>query len=220
MPDSPSATAHIDGAARGNPGPAAYAVVLRRPDAPTVEESDTLGKTTNNIAEYTALIRALELAAELGVKDLTVFSDSELMVKQMAGEYRVKNVDLKDLYGAAQDLKKEFDRLTITHVRREENRDADRLCNEALDGRPRRRGAPPPPERDVEVALETLARPPRSSGKGSPSRAPEALEAEAIALLNAVAKAWGAGKQDPPMHEVWDRIWTILGEHGVLKRPI
>src|SRR5687768_5044211 len=78
-----TATMHIDGASRGNPGKAAYAVVLARPGHPTVEEADTIGTATNNVAEYTALVEGLSLAAELGVKKIAVFSDSELMVKQM-----------------------------------------------------------------------------------------------------------------------------------------
>src|SRR6478735_8386779 len=95
------ATMHIDGASRGNPGRAAYAVVLARPGLPVVEEADTIGTATNNVAEYTALVEGLSLASELGVKKLAVFSDSELMVKQMNGEYRVKNPDLVDLYQEA-----------------------------------------------------------------------------------------------------------------------
>ena len=101
---SDTATMHIDGAARGNPGPAAYAVVLARPGQPVVEEADTIGTATNNVAEYTALVEGLALAAELGVKRLAVFSDSELMVKQMNGEYRVKNPDLLPLYQEAKRL--------------------------------------------------------------------------------------------------------------------
>jgi ribonuclease HI len=132
MSDQP-ATVHIDGAARGNPGPAAYAMVLRRPGEPVIEEAETMGTATNNVAEYTALIRALERACELGIRTLAVFSDSELIVKQMNGEYRVKNADLQDLYREAQALRKRFERVTLTHVRRAQNADADRLCNEALD---------------------------------------------------------------------------------------
>ena len=99
-------TIHTDGAARGNPGPAAYAVVITRPGQPPVEEAATLGSATNNVAEYTALVRGLERAADLGLKRLAVFSDSELLVKQMYGEYKVKNPDLKELHGAARDLLK------------------------------------------------------------------------------------------------------------------
>ena len=225
-----TATVHIDGAARGNPGPAAYALVLRRPGLPPIEESETIGKATNNVAEYTALVRALEVAAEAGVRELSVFSDSELLVKQMNGEYRVKNADLQDLYAEAQKLRKRFDRVMLTHVRRAQNPDADRLCNEALDGRPRRRGGEqnpspdPSPERGgMEDKPARSLSPPSLLGKGagglgsSRPTAPEALEEEAVALLNAALKAWAAGKQSPRADEVWDRLWTILGEHGVLK---
>src|SRR5580698_2807449 len=104
---SDTATMHIDGASRGNPGPAAYAVVLARPGMPVLEEADTIGKATNNVAEYTALVEGLKLASELGVKKLSVFSDSELMVKQMNGIYRVKNPELQDLYLEAKRLSKD-----------------------------------------------------------------------------------------------------------------
>src|SRR5262249_55314429 len=127
MSDTP--IMHIDGAARGNPGPAAYAVVITRPGLPVVEEAKTIGTATNNVAEYSALVRGLELAQELGLKRLAVFSDSELMVKQMAGEYRVKNADLQPLYEEASRLRRGFDSLSITHVRRGNNARADELCN-------------------------------------------------------------------------------------------
>ena len=202
----PTATVHIDGAARGNPGPAAYSLILRRPGLPTIEEAEPIGKATNNVAEYTALVRALERASELGVKALAVFSDSELLVKQMNGEYRVKNPDLQELYQEAQALRKRFDRVTLTHVRRAENADADRLGNQALDGKRRKR--------ESEEAEATPAAPPRVRGG-----APEPLEEEAVALLNAVAKSWaGNGAATPSAVEVWDRLWALLGEHGVLKK--
>src|SRR4051812_25908451 len=122
---SDTATMHIDGASRGNPGPAAYAIVLSRPGLPVVEEADTIGTASNNVAEYTALIEGLSLAAELGVKKLQVFSDSELMVKQMNGEYKVKNEDLRGLYQDACELRKRFEKVMLTHVRREQNKRAD-----------------------------------------------------------------------------------------------
>lgn len=205
--DTPTATAHIDGASRGNPGPAAYAVILKRPGEPAIEEAETLGTATNNVAEYTALVRALELAAEHGVKALSVFSDSELLVKQMNGEYRVKSPDLQDLYAEAKDLRAKFDRVTLTHVRREQNADADRLCNVALDGEKKRKKAAAP-----MPAAEASA--PRVTGG-----APERLEEEAVALLNAAAKAWAAGKESPSPPEVWDRLWRLLAEHGVRPGP-
>mgnify|MGYP000981837456 CR=1 FL=1 len=135
--DDPTATIHIDGAARGNPGPAAYAVVLARPGLPPVEEAATMGTATNNVAEYTALVNALHIATELGLKKLDIFSDSELLVKQMAGEYRVKHPDLQPLYKEASELRKGFAAVRIRHVRREQNKRADALCNEALDGKAR-----------------------------------------------------------------------------------
>ena len=142
---SDTATMHIDGASRGNPGKAAYAVVLARPGMPVVEEADTIGTASNNVAEYTALVEGLSLAAELGVKKLQVYSDSELMVKQMNGEYKVKNEDLRALYEEACQLRKQFEQVIITHVRREQNKRADAIGNDALDGKPRRRGGSSPP---------------------------------------------------------------------------
>ena len=90
-----TAVIHIDGASRGNPGDAAYAVVIHVPGQSPVEESGVLGKETNNVAEYTALIKALEKAKHLGLRRLHIHSDSELMVKQVRGEYKIKNADLK-----------------------------------------------------------------------------------------------------------------------------
>ena len=130
-------TIHTDGASRGNPGEAAFAYVISRDGQPPIEEADCLGEMTNNQAEYTALVRALEHALELGARHrVIVHSDSELMVKQMNGEYRVKNEELRDLYEQACALRRRFDGpVTIRHVRREQNKRADQLCNEALDGK-------------------------------------------------------------------------------------
>src|SRR6516162_7645488 len=122
-------TIHIDGAARGNPGPAAFAYVISRPGEADIEEKGCLGKATNNVAEYTALVRALEHAAQLGGDDVRVRSDSELLVKQMNGEYRVKNLDLRSLYLQAKELTRRFKRVSILHIPRAENSRADDLCN-------------------------------------------------------------------------------------------
>jgi ribonuclease HI len=124
---------HIDGAARGNPGPAAFAFVIQKEGSPPIEENGLLGVTTNNLAEYTALVRALQRAAELGARRLIVHSDSELLVKQMNGAYRVKSPDLRVLYDRAKELIKRFEQVVIRHVRREQNSRADELCNQALD---------------------------------------------------------------------------------------
>jgi ribonuclease HI len=149
---------HIDGAARGNPGPAAFAFYLTRPGQPPEEVNGRLGRTTNNVAEYTALVRALTRARELNAGDVLIRSDSELLVKQMNGEYRVKNEQLKELYDEANALRRQLPAVRIVHVRREQNQEADRLCNEALDGAP----APAPVAPAVKEARPKVA--PRSSG--------------------------------------------------------
>ena len=125
---------HIDGGAHGNPGPAAFAYVIMQDGQLLAEEAGKLGHTTNNVAEYTALVRALERALELGGKRLHIRGDSELLVKQMNGQYRVKSEQLKDLYEEACQLRRKFESVKIEHVFRSANSHADRLCNEALDG--------------------------------------------------------------------------------------
>jgi ribonuclease H / adenosylcobalamin/alpha-ribazole phosphatase len=123
-----------DGGARGNPGPAAYAYVLEAEDATVLAaHGEAIGVATNNVAEYAALVAGLEKAVEMGVSDLEVISDSELMVKQMRGEYRVKNEALKDLSAEASRLAREVGSVSYTAVRREQNKLADKLVNEALD---------------------------------------------------------------------------------------
>jgi ribonuclease HI len=126
--------AHIDGAARGNPGPASYAVIVRRPDGSLLKEiGKYIGRATNNVAEYYALIAALDFAATASVAHLRVMSDSELLVRQMQGLYKVKNADLRPLFERAKKLSAGLAYFAIEHVRRELNRDADALANEALD---------------------------------------------------------------------------------------
>lgn len=123
-----------DGGARGNPGPAAYGYVLETGDGHVLAaHGEAIGVATNNVAEYRALIAGLEKAAELGVDELDVVSDSELLVKQMRGEYRVKNAALKELHDEAGRLARDLRRVAYTAVRREHNELADRLVNEALD---------------------------------------------------------------------------------------
>jgi ribonuclease HI len=123
-----------DGGARGNPGPAAYGYVLEADDGTILAaHGETIGVATNNVAEYRALIAGLEKAIEVGVDELEVVSDSELLVKQMKGVYRVRNAGLQPLYDEARVLARSIGRVTFEHVRREFNRDADRLANEAMD---------------------------------------------------------------------------------------
>lgn len=203
-----TATVHIDGGSRGNPGPAAFAFVFQIPNRPDVEDAGTIGTATNNIAEYTALIRALAKAPELGLTELTIFSDSELLVKQMNGEYRVKNADLQDLYAEAQQLRRAIPRVTLAHVRREQNKRADELCNLALDGKP----------------LDTKRAAGSTPAKTSPS-APKVLVSDAavrgdvLACLQAAAQSWVAnGPLQPAPTLVWEQIWSILEDGGVLKK--
>jgi len=130
----PSYTANIDGAARGNPGPAAFGYVLETDDGTVLDaRGEAIGVATNNVAEYRALIAGLEAALERGVNELEVVSDSELVVKQMRGEYKVKNAALRELSMQAARLARKLDHVVYTAVRREHNELADRLVNEALD---------------------------------------------------------------------------------------
>jgi ribonuclease HI len=210
---SDTATMHVDGASRGNPGRAAYAVVLARPGLPAVEEADAIGTATNNVAEYTALIRGLGLAAELGVRKLAVFSDSELVVKHMRGEYQVKNPDMLPLYRRAKELAAGFEAFAITHVRREQNKRADQIGNEALDGRPRRRGEPPPPERDPAPKPAAKPKPPKAAVTDA------AVRDDAVAVLTSAAQAWAAkGLGAVPVEAVWEQLWSVLEDGGVLRK--
>ena len=123
-----------DGGARGNPGPAAYGYVLEAEDGTVLDaRGETIGVATNNVAEYRALVAGLAKAVELGLEELEVVSDSELVVKQMRGEYKVKNAALADLKAEAESLAGRLPKVAYTAVRREHNELADRLVNEALD---------------------------------------------------------------------------------------
>ena len=123
-----------DGGARGNPGPAAYGYVLESDDGHVLAaHGERIGTATNNVAEYRALVAGLEKALALGVDELEVVSDSELLVKQMRGEYRVKNEALRELRDEAEALARRLRKINYTAVRREHNELADRLVNEALD---------------------------------------------------------------------------------------
>jgi ribonuclease HI len=123
-----------DGGARGNPGPAAFGYVLETEDGHVLAaHGEAIGTATNNVAEYRALVAGLQRALEVGVDELEVVSDSELLVKQMRGEYKVKNEALKELRDEAEDLARRLRKVNYTAVRREHNELADRLVNEALD---------------------------------------------------------------------------------------
>ena len=126
--------ANIDGASRGNPGPASYAVVIRDPGGKTILElAKNIGRETNNVAEYYALLAALDYVTSHNISALRIRSDSELLVRQMQGRYKVKSADLKPLHERASKMAKQIGYFAIEHVRRELNRDADALANVALD---------------------------------------------------------------------------------------
>jgi len=128
-------TVNVDGGARGNPGPAAIGVVLRNGDGSVLEEvGETIGEATNNVAEYRALLRGIELAAGRGAAEVELIGDSELVVRQVEGRYKVKNAGMKELHEEVKKALRGFDSWSIRHVRRADNADADRLVNEALDG--------------------------------------------------------------------------------------
>jgi ribonuclease HI len=129
-----SHTAHVDGGARGNPGPAGYGVAIQDASGkPVAELSEYLGHHTNNYAEYQGLLAALRYAAEKQITALKVVSDSELMVRQMKGIYKVRHPELRKLYDEAQQLVRKLEHFEIRHALREHNKVADRLANEAMD---------------------------------------------------------------------------------------
>jgi ribonuclease HI len=187
MPDAPLLTINTDGASRGNPGAAAFAYIIIRKGAPVIENAGCLGSMTCNQAEYTALVRALEHAQKLGLEHRVVLnSDSELMVKQMKGEYKVKNAELRPLFERAQELAGGFKGgVQFVHVRREMNKRADQLCNLALDGKSSRTA-------DLEEEEEPGV----------------SLRDEVVACLELAGVETDAGV-------VWHRIATILKQHGV-----
>lgn len=190
-------TINIDGAARGNPGPAAFAYVITRNGELLSEVAGCLGTATNNLAEYTALVRAMERAAELGGERLLIRSDSELLVKQMNGLYRVKNPQLKVLYDQASRLRDQFASVSVVHVPRAENSQADRLCNEALDGLHEPAQSAP----SVEHKLS----------RGRKDNPADALQEKALACIRSAARAWMHGDPAAPTPEqVWEQIRHIL----------
>ena len=155
--------AHTDGGARGNPGPAGYGVVIHDSAGKKVAAlSQYLGRQTNNFAEYQALIAALEYAVEHGPKALKIVSDSELMVRQMKGIYKVKDATLRDLHGRASQLIRHLDWFEIEHVLRGKNREADELANAAMD-QGSGRISPPAASRQARRAGRLGARP---AGRG------------------------------------------------------
>jgi len=142
--------ANIDGGSRGNPGPAAYGVVVRDPKGEIVAKlKKYIGQNTNNVAEYFGLIAALDYAETHGIRSLRVLSDSELLVRQMRGHYKVKSEDLRPLFERARKMSQALESFRIDHVFREQNPEADALVNQALDETSR--ANPRPPSKDVTM---------------------------------------------------------------------
>lgn len=126
---------NVDGGARGNPGPAAIGAVVRGAGGQVLEErGERIGTATNNVAEYRALLLGIERAAALGASELELVGDSELIVRQVKGEYKVKDANLRELHAEVKRALGDFERWSIRHVRRAENAEADRLVNQVLDG--------------------------------------------------------------------------------------
>jgi ribonuclease HI len=126
---------NVDGGARGNPGPAAIAAVVQDAGGGVLEErGERIGRATNNVAEYKALLLGIERAAALGADEIELVGDSELIVKQVKGEYKVKDATMRELHTEVKQALREFDNWSIRHVGRERNIEADRLVNEVLDG--------------------------------------------------------------------------------------
>lgn len=126
---------NVDGGARGNPGPAAIGAVVQDGEGKVLEQrGERIGKATNNVAEYRALLLGIERAAELGASELELVGDSELIVRQVKGEYKVKDATMRELHGRVKEALRPFPSWSIRHVKREQNSAADRLVNAALDG--------------------------------------------------------------------------------------
>ena len=164
-------TAHCDGGARGNPGPAGYGAVLTGPNGePLTELSEFLGIRTNNYAEYSGLLAVLEYALAHNMRRLRVVSDSELMVKQIQGKYRVNSPDLKPLWQEAKNRIARLDSFEISHALRHKNKDADRLANQAMDRGMKRPHAPGQP---ASAPLKATPYPTKSSAPPDPDAHPK-----------------------------------------------
>jgi ribonuclease HI len=197
-------TIHTDGAARGNPGPAAFAYVIRCDGALVARDGGKLGSTTNNLAEYTALVHGLEHALRLKADHVIVNSDSELMVKQMNGLYKVKNEGIRELHDEAKSLIRQLGKVVLRHVRRAENSEADQLCNDVLDGNF-------VPGDGTERGNESNDTVPASL----PQK--ENLDEAAVAYLMRVAVAWTCGDPVRPTPKaVWEHLRGLFTD--ALKR--
>jgi probable phosphoglycerate mutase len=175
--DNPSAntsgwvTAHCDGGARGNPGPAGYGALITGPNGELIAElSEFLGVRTNNYAEYSGLLAVLEYALAHNLRRLRVVSDSELMVKQIQGKYKVNSPDLRPLWQEAKNRIAKLDAFEISHALRHKNKDADRLANEAMDRGMKR---PHVPGQPAPAPLKATPYPTKSSAPPDPDARPK-----------------------------------------------
>jgi len=228
-------TVHIDGASRGNPGPAAWAYTITASDGTVTECGGHLGTATNNVAEYTALLQALDQLYQMGARQAVIHSDSELLVKQMNGQYQVKDAHLKQLYEQAKAKCQRLDSVQLLHVRREQNRRADELCNQTLGSRaskPASTAAPTVAPTDAptsaptgQVSGQSAALPVSPTQSAARSAATAKLPtkkakrprpditADALECLRAAANAWARGNaNDPPPEAVWEQLLSILHE--------
>jgi probable phosphoglycerate mutase len=168
-------SAHCDGGARGNPGPAGYGALIQAPDGSVIAElSEFLGFKTNNFAEYSGLLGCLQYALDHGHRRLRLVSDSELMVKQIQGKYQVKSPDLKPLYDEAKRRIAKLDGFEISHALRHKNKDADRLANEAMDRGMKRAGSAPAPATATPHPVRNVAPPVPIAPPSRPAPAPVA----------------------------------------------
>jgi ribonuclease HI len=168
---------NIDGGSRGNPGPASYGVVIRNGSGEIAAKlKKYIGRMTNNVAEYYGLIAALDYAESHGVRSLRIESDSELLVKQMRGQYKVKSEDLRPLFERALKMSKAFESFRIEHVYREQNREADALANEALD-ETEAKAAGTPAVKKTEAASAKSAPPPAKTEPASSKPEPRKIQA-------------------------------------------
>jgi len=158
----PKVVVHVDGGSRGNPGPAAVAAVATAPDGSLLgERAAYIGEATNNVAEYRAIQLGIELARELGASEVELVNDSQLVARQIGGEYKVKNKGLQPLFTETMAALRALDRWSVRDVRREQNERADQLVNEELDRQAGGGGEPDageePPEAEIEAVLERWA---------------------------------------------------------------
>ena len=175
-------TAHVDGGARGNPGPAGYGVVFQDPSGRKVAElSQYLGHRTNNYAEYNGLLAALRYAIAHHIHSLKIISDSELMVRQIKGIYKVRHPELRKLYDEAQHLTSQIEHVEIRHALREHNQDADRLANDAMDRGKSTIRSEPEPRIQSEFAGKSNPRAP-ANGNATQRTTPDSAPAPQVPM--------------------------------------